>query len=1051
MKHKMTRLFVGNWMSFGATAFSTENLFTLLSGTNGSGKTSICDAFSLIYYAEEFSMLNYTSDKRRHAAGAIHWQTGFGMLRPGGTNSYIILEARDSNDRTYHQGLFMYSAANSNKVDRRVYFQGEGTLEGIGALDYENVKNGRITMATVYQSREQAFTAFFARRGYPVETFIRAHFQGMNSITHFRQMNRAILSNSGIGAKSLSDYAKDNIFPAASTGESVKNIQEYQRELDRLSLAARQLEDKAVFLEKIISMGRDNIDAINAANSFERAIAHINCEHYETEIKELTAQIDGCMERIRDSEQRAKELEDKADSLRNERSLLSQMATPIDSLRKELEVKEEQLKSVGLRLEWHRKYIAAKTALINKLPDPLMIDRVNDVLCEMERDEERKKNIYDSDRRACDDVKERIDALRAALGGEWTGNGPLAEMFRSAAILKERIREACPDARPRFLYECIDGVTDPEWQEAVERLLGNDRFGIIVTGRYYRRACEIQHGVRGNKRTVIVLNTQRDAGKTFTKAVPSVIRFNDERAEKYVASAYGRYVLCETAEEYGDAEYAIRKNGQTKAPNRSVLHGSDQHVTKILGKEAIRREIDRLVIRKDELEVVAASSHEDYKRIRAERNELQSLNASYMSLAEHNDPLAERDADVLNKRIDDIRQRITDFMNSEKEKEKQAEIRRLSGQIDDMEKERSSVLLYIATSKNEMDECSKKKAEDEKRHNEIVPVVNTLGPLTELDEAVIEKNGWRTTIGLVNINQTRQDVVKRLSLSRSMVNEAFLAGKDIMASSPDAPMTIENEDQLGWFINESDRIAEVRMDRSNLQQIERLKETLKNQFAGMLHSMHQDLNQAKAIRSKFNSFLPKYRIGSCYYRLGPIQIRQNVENARLMELAEKQEAGGEQLTQDDIRYIDHVFTSIENNAVKGVIIDPFDYRRYITTSMEYRTDEDENRWQNADRTTNNNSAGQQSILRYILKIVVLASQAYTENSLRVCITDEVLQGVDDTNAAFFFESIREMGVQCILASYDDRFGEVADDAYIFKLMRDRKHVQIMPFGQRNMT
>lgn len=1049
MKHVMTRLFVGNWMSFGATPFSVENLFSLLSGPNGSGKTSICDAFSLIYYAEEFSMLNYTSDKRRHAAGAIHWQTGFGALRPGGTNSYIIMEARDSNGRTYHQGIFMYSAANSNKVDRRVYFQGEGTLESIGALDYDNVNNGRITMSTVFQSREQAFTAFFARRGYPVDTFIRAHFQGMNSITHFRQMNRAILSNSGIGAKSLSDYAKANIFPAASTGESVAKIQEYQRELDRLSLAARQLEEKAVFLEKIISMGRDNIDAINAANSFERALAHINCEHYESEIKDLTAQIENCTKRISISEQTAKELEEKADGLRNERSRLSQMATPIDSLKKELEVKEEQLKIVMLRLEWHRKYIAAKTALVNRLPDPLMIDRVDDVLSEMEQDEEEKKNIHDKDQRACDEVKDRIGALRAALGGEWTGSGPLAEMFRSAAILKNRISEACPDAQPRFLYECIDGVTDPEWQEAVERLLGNDRFGIIVAGKYYRKACGIQHGIRGNKRAVIVLNTQRDAAKAQKGTVPSVISFNDERAEKYVASAYGRYVLCETAEQYGDAEYAIRKNGQTKAPNRSVLHGSDQRITKILGKEAIRREIDQLVIRKDELEAICAASYEDYKQIRTERDELQNLHAGYKSLAEHNDPLAQKDADTLQERIGEIRQQVADFMNSEEEKEKQAEILRLSGLIEGMEKERRVVLLDIAAAKNEMTECTKKRDEDNKRHKDILITVNSLGPLTELDEAVIEKNGWRTMIGPANINQTRQEVTKRLHLSESMMKEAFLAGKDVMASSPDAPMTIENEDQLKWFMNESKRIAEVRMDKSNLQQIERLKDTLKNQFAGMLHSMHQDLIQAKAIRAKFNSFLPRYRIGSCYYRLGPIQIRQNVENARLMELAEKQEAGGEQLTQDDIRYIDHVFTSIEKNAAKGIIIDPFDYRRYITTSMEYRTDEDENKWQNADRTSNNNSAGQQSILRYILKIVVLASQAYTENSLRVCITDEVLQGVDDTNAAFFFESIREMGVQCILSSYDDRFGEVADDAYIFKMMDDGKHVQIVPFGQRN--
>ena len=79
--------------------------------------------------------------------------------------------------------------------------------------------------------------------------------------------------------------------------------------------------------------------------------------------------------------------------------------------------------------------------------------------------------------------------------------------------------------------------------------------------------------------------------------------------------------------------------------------------------------------------------------------------------------------------------------------------------------------------------------------------------------------------------------------------------------------------------------------------------------------------------------------------------------------------------------------------------------------------------------------------------MVLASQAFTEKSMRLCITDEVLQGVDDVNATYFFDALKEMNIQCIFASMDTRFAEHADDSYTFR-MEKGKYVRIIRHGIR---
>lgn len=1056
MEHRLKRLFLGNWMSFGATVFEMERMKTFLSGHNGSGKTTVMDALSLILYAEKPSYLNFTGDQKRNDHGAIHWNTPNGFLRPGKTTSYIIIEIEDANKKTYHQGIRMVSSGARQTKVTRTFFQGEGTLESIGAAHgaYEAVKNGSLRMDTVYGGdRDTAFKAFFARRGFPVDTFIRARFRNLSCVDHFRLMNQSILSNTGIGGKKLSEYAKENILPSASTTDSIQEMSEAQKKLDQLIQADKALAEKSGFLEKAVDKGQKYLDAKAAYEHFPRAAANINYEYY----KEEKAKAQADLEQWEPSEaQKQEDLHEVTMEYGEAMKRLGQLQEeedPASRYQAEKEKKLPLLKMEEERAKRHETYVNARTAYLRILPPGTEPEDAGQFIESLADKKEKAHEQYLKDREAASGLQGDIDTMRGMLEGNFTkGTGRLSEALRSAILLKAKIARDIPGSDPQLLSDCVEKIADPGWQDAIERLFGRDRMGVIVNPEHYRQACAIQHSIKGNRRSVIVLNTERSPSGVPSNAVPSVVICSDSRAERYIQSAYGKYVLCETDEQYASAVYGLRKNGQTKVPNRSVLHGEKEKVTRMLGAASLKKEIaaaeEQLIVLKEK----AGSSWEKYLAHKEKEANAEKVKASYESVKCFRDETAKDRAAAIKKDIEKLEEMISAYRCSNEGKEREAQLIRAKEKADEAERAIERLREEYGAIAHEV----KKRRENLKninaQYDDYEKMAKEEGPLTDEDLYVIQTNEWERRLrGKPQENAVRGEVKKQLDDTKHAMDEFFGENRDIMNAMPGAPLTIERQKDLDWFEDESQKVFDIRMGPEGRRQVEQVRESLKTRFTSMLHGMYLDLERAREVRKKFNSFLPKYKIGLSHYRLGEIQLSGSVEDSYLLELAIRQEENGEQVTQTDVQYMEAVFDRAVKSAGRGLPQNPFDYRLYVTTRMEYRTDDMENEdgggWKNADRSTKNNSNGQQAILRAVIKIVVLASQAFTENSLRVCITDEVLQGVDDVNSAYFFDALKEMDIQCIFASMDDRFAIYADDSYTFRMEQGKK-VRIIKHGIR---
>lgn len=1052
-EHRFKRLFLGNWMSFGATIFSMNNMTAFLTGFNGSGKSTVMDALALILFAESPNMLNYTGDQKRSDSGAIHWKTPNGPLRPAKTTSYIIMEAEDANGRVYHQGLRMVSAHEQAQVTR-TFFQGEGTLEDIGAKDgnYDAVQRGTIIMQKTFRGKEEAFRNFFARRGFPLETFIRARFsKNRTAVTQYRDMNRSILSNTGISGKSLSAYAQDNIFPLASTSDSIQEMIDAKKRLDELLKIMKALEVKSRFLGEAVEKGSAYLVAKEMSESFERSAANINYDFYRTEVARLTRQEKEYQKLVSEKGKDAEQMGEKIKELTSMLTMLENEMTPVGKHMDELRILELELQTALNREKGHEEYLRARKELISQLPDGTAPEDAETAVSVLEGEREASYREYLKAKEAAEKVLERIDTLQSIIKGTYAsgskGSGRFEETLQSALLLKDRIKRELPEADPQLLYDCIERISVPDWQDAVERLLGRDRLGVIVSPEYYKRACTIQHNLRGNRQDVIVLNTSRRPEPETENTVPSVIVFTDVRARRYVSAAYGKYILCQTDEEYGNAVYALRKNGQTKVPNRSVLYGTQNKDTKILGKGALQREIENLCTESDSLNETEKECRKNYEKCSAQVRRLSEMITTYKNAAKRRDDHAGEDVLELKERIRSLEETIKELKDSDEMKERERKIESLRSQCQEAEEKQKEAYSEKGRFENRLEEVKKDVLENKNQLGKFADKKAQYGPLLEEDKHIIDSNKWsQALLGDANVNNARKQLKDNLAARKALIDGVFRSGWDILSSMPGAPISIDNENDLRWYEAEDEKILILRRDPKDREEMERLKDSMKAGFTGLLHGMYQDYSRAKDVHKKFNSFLPKYKIGICRYRLGAIRIN-NSNDAHLMKLAVKQDTGG-QLTQADIDYIDSVFEDVLRDDDRNISSNPFDYQRYVTTCIEYQTDDmDAEKWMNADRTSQYNSNGQQAILRAIIKIVVLASQAFTENSLRICITDEVLQGVDDVNAAYFFDALEKMNIQCIFASMDERFAVYADDAFTFR-MTQGKNVRVIRHGIR---
>lgn len=1034
-QHIITRVLLANWWSYHNTIFDMSKGLIYFVGHNGSGKTTFLDAMSLILYGEDTNKLNYTSPDKRPASSSVHWGTGSDARRPGRTYSYIIIEARDTNDRTYYQGIRYMSKAGSENIDEKVFFWGEGTLESIRANDPIITDRGEVLIDRNNRTsdKKSAFKAFFERRGY-LESFCRTTINKKPPHIRFREYCRSILNNEKINEASFSEYIKTSIFPPTTTGDEYRELSDTISKLDEMKVIDSENRRKLRFLSTVYEKGLTYVGLAEQYAFEARMAPYINVRYYTQEVERLRGLVAENEAEIRVLNDDIETLDSERDQIIREKTIIE---TTEDEEKRALDARERaryvfnEKKSL---YERHRKYADAAGTFMEAIPElgePGEVFSAEDVIESAAgyiSDKEKELDLISRQIGDAEHKMRELDGNINALRGHTSGadaTSATAQMKADADALKAYIAKKVPESAPKILYECISDVLDEEWQDAAEGLIGNNRFGIIVAPEYYDEACIWQHRFSGNTRDVIVLNTKMPRRNVLPGSVPCLFKYSSEYAELFIGSSYGAYILCGSDDEYVRNSYALRKNGQHKTPRSSVKPGSRKAVVRMFGSEAVMRQIGTWEKEKE-------SYAQERNKLQMHRNSrklvLDLLKKEYNNLLENKayaDGSAEKEYKSAEAALQDAEKAYLEAVESDQAKIKAERLGKLDGRLQEIrvENDKKTEAMNNATAKKNGYVAEEGNAS--RFLTSFTQSAESFPEPMEEDWDKAEREGILVSLrGYVNANTRKSLLEEKLKSAKESVTGAFSDNPEMLDKFVGFPEAIRDRRDLAVVEGNLENVKNVVLSDQSKKNLERLQRAVQQNYCICLQRVYQEYSKAQELRSGINSILSRYQIGQYFYRLGPINDMADPD-ADILGLAKMQTCDGIQLNEKQIDAL---------NAVCRKAFDagwnPFDYRRYITTDLQCRDDASSG-WKNADRTSKNSSNGQQGILRYLFKILVLYSQAFNEEkSLNFIMTDEALQGIDDTNSRYFFDILKELGVQCLISSFEDRFAEYAELTYI---------------------
>ncbi|NVK41558.1 MAG: hypothetical protein HWE39_09975 [Oceanospirillaceae bacterium] len=101
------------------------------------------------------------------------------------------------------------------------------------------------------------------------------------------------------------------------------------------------------------------------------------------------------------------------------------------------------------------------------------------------------------------------------------------------------LQDQLPEAEPRVLCEYIE-VTDPNWQMAIESIVGNQRFSIIVEPDYEEEAVSLIERSKLGRAIIIQGHRALTQGKGLVdRSIVHLMRIEDPIAQAYISAAYG--------------------------------------------------------------------------------------------------------------------------------------------------------------------------------------------------------------------------------------------------------------------------------------------------------------------------------------------------------------------------------------------------------------------------------------------------------------------------------------------------------------------------------
>lgn len=520
----LTRIFLHNWHRFHHHLIDVEDSL-YLAGHNGSGKSSVLDALQVVLVAD-LQKIRFNSSVQERSArdldSYVRGQIGeHRYLRPGNTVAYVALEFTDEQNASDHLTLGACIEASAARPPERSYFilseklDPEMFVPGGRGLPRRELKQlfgrgrrGARIFSQIGEYREEMLNRLGGLNERFFDLFLRAlTFQPIRDIRQF--VEQWLLEERPLEVETLQRVVERLTQLRITTEQVEAQTVALQAIVDRQLEVLRLRQRHAEYI--LLAARLQAVAAEKRVAELERQQAQIKerIAAGSSELASIQAALNGSREALREAEVRlhSSDVVRRRDELEKQIQDAAREAEAINGRRRalwrELRREAHALRSMLETSFFEPAETVSLSALVNTVstlgdnappPDPLggqlaaaipALDRAH------ARDSENEFRL----RQEIETLRERAAVLKRELGALRQSGRPSypghIERFRD--LLAPVIGE-----RPLLLCELLE-IPDERWQNAVEAILGQRRFNVIVLPEHFEAALEELDRVRGRE------------------------------------------------------------------------------------------------------------------------------------------------------------------------------------------------------------------------------------------------------------------------------------------------------------------------------------------------------------------------------------------------------------------------------------------------------------------------------------------------------------------------------------------------------------------------
>ncbi len=616
LRKPLTKILLVNWSRFGAVEMKVNNS-TLFTGVNGSGKSTILDALTYIISGNT-KFNTAANDKDRNVLGYVRGDTKskgkYQFLRSGNIISYVAMEFYSPGDRfnitvgvciestdegRYIQNWFAFKDTGISDIN---FYEKNGTQVKATPKADLKVKGERVKPAEFMKKEKgirQVLSALGLRNLDP-DTFRRKLlkmmcFQPENNIDKF--IRESVLAE--VEIKTI-DNLRVQKAQFEKISDTYDNILKRQAKLEEIEQKTKIYEAKEQFYnlkkaelywqEYVISQKRlaDNQQDIKRNKD--------KLERLDSDYKRAAEDTQAAHERLLEAERLYRE----SDSF---------------AATEQLEAQVNELKQAVTAAENEIEKIADLKADSKKLLPYLVIEKdISDTLNALDNAETASDKKYaamlslkGAVAKRTDSLKEERWSLRAQIKdnidrlGELSGQIKRLESnnkdFPDYVVdvrdkINAELEKMGVSARVRIFAELVEDITRPEWRDAIEVYLRNNKFSLIIDGEFVGAALEVFHRFRFRKPD-LVLTDKLDDFKADSNSAAELLSIPNLYARRYANYLLGRIYLCDNLDELHEHPLGGLMKDGTLAKSYTVRHLPMDKVQYYLGQDAVRLQLEK--------------------------------------------------------------------------------------------------------------------------------------------------------------------------------------------------------------------------------------------------------------------------------------------------------------------------------------------------------------------------------------------------------------------------------------------------------------------------